>query len=308
MRSCSATTVLGQFSVACRARARKFLAACALALAWSTVAHAAVDRWFVTSDGVRLHYEEAGRGPTLVFVPGWTMPAWIWNAQIADFSRRYHVIAFDPRSQGESEIAATGHDPERRGEDIAELLAQFGRERVVLVGWSLGVLDTLAYIHSHGDDRIAGLVLVDNSVGEDPAPQPIRAPAIRRPRHTPVRPMTREEAMRAFVIGMFHHPQPPDFIERLTEACLRTPAPIAAALKAYPVPRTYWREAVYATDRPILYIVRPGLAGQAANLGAHDPQAETIVLNDVGHAMFVDEPGEFDSLLLSFLYRRVWRY
>ena len=33
-------------------------------------------RYFKTSDGVRLHYLEAGTGPeTLVFVPGWMMPA-----------------------------------------------------------------------------------------------------------------------------------------------------------------------------------------------------------------------------------------
>lgn len=34
---------------------------------------------FTTSDGVELHYLEGGSGPPLVFVPGWTMPAWIWE-------------------------------------------------------------------------------------------------------------------------------------------------------------------------------------------------------------------------------------
>ena len=35
-----------------------------------------VDRWFVTSDSVRLHYLSggSGAGPTIIFVPGWTMP------------------------------------------------------------------------------------------------------------------------------------------------------------------------------------------------------------------------------------------
>ena len=42
------------------------------------------DHFFLTSDGVRLHYLEAGppNGHTLVLVPGWTMPAWIWMPQI----------------------------------------------------------------------------------------------------------------------------------------------------------------------------------------------------------------------------------
>ena len=38
------------------------------------------DHFFISSDDVRLHYLEAGPASanTLVFVPGWTMPAWIW--------------------------------------------------------------------------------------------------------------------------------------------------------------------------------------------------------------------------------------
>ena len=43
---------------------------------------------------------------------------------------------------------------------------------VLLVGWSLGVLDALAYLHAHGDAAVAGLVLVDNSIGEEPPPPP----------------------------------------------------------------------------------------------------------------------------------------
>lgn len=40
------------------------------------------DGSFITSDGVKLHYLESGTGPTILFVPGWTMPAEIWQPQI----------------------------------------------------------------------------------------------------------------------------------------------------------------------------------------------------------------------------------
>jgi microsomal epoxide hydrolase len=285
---------------------RVLLAILALALAMAAPRQAAAgqDRWFVTSDGVRLHYNEAGRGKTIVLVPGWTMPAWIWNAQINDLSRFYHVVAFDPRSQGESDIAPSGHEPVRRGQDIAELIAQLGPTPVVLVGWSLGVLDALAYVHNSGDSHLAGLVLVDNSVGEDPPPSPAppsRAPSNRRSKRVP-----REVSMRNFVRGMFVHPQSDAYVERLTETCLRTPPAAAAALLSYPVPRSYWRDAIYSTLRPVLYIVRPRLAGQAANLVAHHAAAESAVWDDVGHAMFVDAPERFDATVYSFIKRRIW--
>ncbi|MBU6496896.1 MAG: alpha/beta hydrolase [Rhodospirillales bacterium] len=259
----------------------------------------ASDRSFLSSDGVRLHYIERGRGPTIVLVPGWTMPAWIWQRQIEDFSHTYHVVAFDPRGQGASAIAPSGYEPGRRGQDIAELLTRLGGPPVLLVGWSLGVLDVLAYVHAHGDSRIAGLVLVDNSVGEDPPPA--FHPALPGPR------VPRPVKMRRFVRGMFATPQPQAWLNRLTAATLRLPKRDADALLAYPVPRTYWKDAVYGTSRPILYIVRQGFAGQAENLQAHRPNTETVVLHGVGHALFVDEPARFDALVRAFIRRHVWR-
>lgn len=273
--------------------------------AWAATSATAADRWFTTSDGVRLHYIEQGAGRTIVLVPGWTMPAWIFQAQIADFSRTWHVVALDPRGQGESDVAASGYEPYRRGQDIAELLDRVGGQPVVLMGWSLGVLDALAYVHQYGDTRIAGLVLIDNSVGEDPAPAPSReaAPPRRRGRAPKI---SREEAMHAFVRGMFRTAPSADYLDRLTEATLRTPAWAASALLAYPVPRSFWRDAVYSTSKPVLYVVRPGLAGQAANLESHHAAADSVVMQGVGHALFVDDPVRFDATVVSFIRRRVW--
>lgn len=260
----------------------------------------AQDRFFVTSDGVRLHYLEAGQGHTIVLVPGWTMPAWIWQAQIDHFSRFYHVVALDPRSQGESEITWSGDEPFRRAEDIAELIARTGTDPVLLVGWSLGVLDALAYVRTHGDSRVAGLVLVDNSVGENPPPVASRHPrGYRKPPY--------EQWVELFVRGMFQRPVPAGYLDRLTETALRTPKAIAHELLAYPLPRTYWREAIYSTMKPILYVVRPHLAGQAANLQANHPGAETVVLQGAGHALFVDAADRFDALMEDFIRRRLWR-
>ena len=259
-------------------------------------------RYFETSDGVHLHYLEAGpRGAhVLVFVPGWTMPAWIWAPQIAAFSTRYRVVAFDPRGQGDSDTPTWGYNQNRRGQDIAELIARLQPQPVVVIGWSLGVLDTLAYVHTHGDTRLAGLVLVDNSVGEEPAPVLVAHHTYRPP------PASHEAAMRRFVDGMFRRPQPAAFLERLTEATLHTPLAACRELLSYPVPRTYWREAIFSTTKPVLYVVRPGFAAQAENLQRDRPDTETAVFTDAGHALFVDDAARFNALMAGFLRQRVW--
>jgi microsomal epoxide hydrolase len=287
------------------------LAACTARPAAAPMAAAAPpaphDGWFVTSDGVRLHYIDAGQGPPVVFVPGWTMPGWIFQQQVEAFSHQYRVIAFDPRGQGESDVPAGGYDQDRRGRDIADLLAHVSAgQRAVLVGWSLGVLDSLAYVHLAGDGALAGLVLIDNSVGEAPAPRPAPHPLARGPRR-PVIPASREVQMHSFVLSMFNRPPDEDYVDRLTEASLHTPQYAAAELRDYRVPREYWRDSLYTVHRPVLYVVTPRLSGQAANVALHDPYAETAMFADAGHALFVDDADRFDRLLADFLARRAFK-
>jgi len=172
---------------------------------------------------------------------------------------------------------------------------------MVLLAWSLAVLETLAYTHTHGDGRLDGVILVDNSVGEEPPPPPPEN--LRRGPKVP-----HDVMMRGFVRGMFRRPQPQAYLDKLTQATLRVPEPASRSLLAYPVPRSYWRESIYAINKPILYVVRPKFAGQAQNLGRNHPNAESVVLNnDVGHALFVDDPAGFDTLVLDFIRRKVWR-
>jgi pimeloyl-ACP methyl ester carboxylesterase len=157
-------------------------------------------------------------------VPGRTVPGWIFGPQQTAFDRQYQVVEFDPRGQGASEVTASGYNQARRGADIGDLLRLLPG-RVVLVGWSLGVLDSLAYIHQAGDARLAGLVLIDNSVGENPPPLPDHG--------VPVPVLSRDAARRRFVVGMFRTPQPEAYIDRLTAGCRGAAAlPGAAQLLA----------------------------------------------------------------------------
>jgi microsomal epoxide hydrolase len=257
---------------------------------------AAESHFFTSSDGVRLHYAEQGAGETLVFVPGWLMPAAIWAPQMDYFASRYRVVAFDPRSQGDSQLAPSGNNIRRRAQDLHELIEHLGAKRVVLVGWSLAVMESLLYIHTYGDGRIAALVLVDNSVGELP-PQTggttIPAPV----------PWTREGEMADFVRAIIKSPQSPEYLAKITASALRTPPATGRSLLAISYPRTFWRSVVYSTRRPLLYAVTPVLQGQAENLKRKRKRTSIEVFANAGHALFVDEPERFNAVLDAFLHR-----
>lgn len=259
----------------------------------------AESRYFTATDGARLHYLEVGSGPTIVFVPGWRMPAEIWSPQIVHFSRRHRVVAFDPRAQGRSQITAAGYTLERRALDIKELLERIGGEPVVLVGWSLGVLESLAYAREHGDKRFAALVLVDNSIGEEPPPS-FDPTFLERLRRDP--PAT----VRGFVRGMYRTPQSSAYLEGIARAALRVPLDASIALLSYPRAREYWRESAYGVSRPVLYAVSPRFREQAQNFKARRPQAHIEVFEKAGHALFVDEAARFNALLEEFIASAVW--
>jgi microsomal epoxide hydrolase len=112
--------------------------------------------------------------------------------------------------------------------------------------------------------------------------------------------------MHAFVAGMFRTRQSAFYLNRLTEATLRLPEPDARALLAYPVPRSFWREAIFSTGKPVLYIVRPHLSGQANNLLIDRPNTQIAIFPTAGHALFVDAAPRFDALMASFLRTQVW--
>jgi len=279
-------------------RRRALIAAAVAAVAVPVVAAAEAARWFRTSDGVRLRYLEAGAGRAVVFVPGWCMPGRIFAPQIAALARRWRVVALDPRGQGESEVPRDGYEPTRRGQDIGDLLAHLGGGRVVLAGWSLGVLDVLSYANLAGDGRIAGLVLIDNSVGEGapPPPRPSRFFQNLRQR--------RDATVRGFVASMYRTPQEAAYLDGLAREAQRMPVEASIRLLSYPRPREFWRDSLYAVRRPVYYAVTPRLRGQAEAVAQKHPQPIVEVFEAAGHALFVDEAARFNASLEDFLARR----
>ena len=280
------------------ARRRLLLAAALTAAGASRHAHgmAPTRSEFRTSDGVRLSLLEAGRRgpqPSVLLLPGWGMPASLWTETLRALAPQRHAVALDPRGQGESEVPPNGYTIERRVADLAELIARL--ERVVLVGWSLGVLESLHYAHLHGEDRLAGLVLVDNSVGEPPAPKP--TDFLKRLR------ADRAATLDRFVRGMFAAPPPESLIAEVTRSALRTSLEQSIALLSYPLPREHWRNIARALRVPLAYLVTRRFAEQAQNLKAARPATTIEVFDGAGHALFIDQPARFGASLDAFLSR-----
>ena len=249
---------------------------------------------FTTSDGVRLSYLRRGQPGgrlSILLVPGWSLPASVWSAQIDALGSSRTVFALDPRGQGESDIPDHGYDISTRARDLHEFAA--AHAPVIVVGWSLAALETLQAIHLYGSAPFAGVVLVDSSVGEDPAPAP-GTPFTDRLR------VEREPALEDFMRAIFVNARPETELRGLVDGALRLPLEASLSLLPALIPREHWREIVRALDRPMLYAVTPQFSEQAFNLRQHRRRTRVEVFHRSGHALFADEPDRFNRLLVHF--------
>jgi non-heme chloroperoxidase len=255
------------------------------------------DGSFTTSDGVKIHYLESGTGPIILFVPGWTMPAEIWQPQIEYFSKKYHVVAVDPRSQGASDKPAEGNYPGRRAQDYKELIDHLGGSPVVMVGWSLAVHEALTYVEMFGTDKLSGLVLVDLNV-YTPSTQEERDSRYAMLHNFQA---DRKQFAATFVRGMYHKPQPEQYLESVTAASLKTPTNSAVAMLAELAVKNDLRPALPKLNIPVLAAMTENNRSAAELITSSVPGSQAEVFEDAGHCLFVDDADRFNTELDNFL-------
>ena len=276
----------------------KFAAILVCVLSAPSLIAQAKSEFFKTSDGIKIHYLEAGGGRPIVFIPGWTMPAWIWQKQIDEFSKTYHVIAVDPRSQGESDKPPYGHMPETRARDYKELVDQLALKQPVLVGWSMACGELVKYVEQFGTDNIAGLVLVDGYLSDKASPEMVTGISGWMNQLQ----LDRQKQADGFVRTMFKKPQPEDYLKRIIDASAQVPADTAVVLIYNMIAVKDFSVGLARMNRPVLFTYQPesqqtadylkSKLGDKLRLGRFDGD---------GHALFIDDPQKFNRAVEEFV-------
>ena len=258
------------------------------------------------SDELTIHYVSLGEGRPLVFIPGWTMTTEAFEKNLALLSRRFRVIACDPRSHGRSSVVPTGNHYMRHGRDLAALIRELGLKDAVLLGWSAGALACYSYFQQFGFDSVSAFVNIDQS------PRPLQDSAAdwgigqRRVLRRLIAAVTapdQSEMVRQFAMTVLGADEA--FVDRAVANSLNTPAHIAALLLADSALCDYRDVArEVAAQLPVLHFVSERDSAAASRwIEANTPDAEVRVLG--GHLMFREHPEEFNRELLRFLETRL---
>jgi pimeloyl-ACP methyl ester carboxylesterase len=117
---------------------------------------------FASTNGIKMHYVEAGSGPLVVLCHGWPESWYSWRHQLQALAEAgYHVVAPDQRGYGQTDkpAAVEAYNILNLVGDIVGLVNSLGEERAVIVGhdWGAPVAWTAALIRT---DMFRGLGLL----------------------------------------------------------------------------------------------------------------------------------------------------
>jgi pimeloyl-ACP methyl ester carboxylesterase len=281
----------------------------------------------VTShDGTKLHVEELGSGPCLVFAHGFSLTQDAWHYQRRDLPDRFRCVFFDQRGHGRSgQPQRDDYSLEALARDLRAVLDWTGEERVVVVAHSMGGMATLKFAELFPEelgDRVAGLALVGSTYldtvrgmtaavtarGAYRAQRALITGAFRFMGQDPVRANQLRRrgsdlgylGTRLFGFGSEPSPSQVAFIDRTLAG-----TDVEVWAKVFPSLIDFDLSEVLETLRlPALIAVgdkdRITPPTAARHMAEKIPGARLLVLEDAGHCAFLEEHEVFDAELAAF--------
>ena len=245
----------------------------------------------IDRDGVVIHYEVEGDGPTLLLTHGYCASGRMWARQRAALADRYRVVSWDLRGHGASdspEDAAAYSESLSLG-DMAAILDATTDGPAVIAGHSLGGFLSLAFCMTH-PERVRALALFSTGPGyrKDDAREQWNAYA-------------EKQALRYETRGLGGVPRGP----MTEEAGHRSALGLALAARGI----LAQRDARVIDGLPFIEVPTLLLIGSedARYFGGMDYMAAKIAnavserVPGAGHALNLDAPDAFDAMLGRFL-------
>jgi pimeloyl-ACP methyl ester carboxylesterase len=266
---------------------------------------------YADSDGVRLYFEDSGKGATIVFVHEFADDLRSWEPQMRFFSRRYRCIAFNARGYPPSDVpkSRSKYSQAIAADDIANVMREFGVSKAHIVGCSMGGYATVHFGLTYPKMALS-LTAVGVGYGSDPdkREQFLSDTEVMAKRFDE---LGTAEAVKPYQVGpsrvQLQNKDPRGFAQFCAEFAKHSALGSANTLRGV------------QAKRPTVYALKRGLSQLRVPLhvvsGDEDnnclepglfmkrmcPSAWLTVVPNTGHAVNVEEPDLFNRLTAEFL-------
>jgi pimeloyl-ACP methyl ester carboxylesterase len=266
---------------------------------------------YADAQGIKLYYEEAGRGTPIVFVHEFADDLHSWEAQIRYFSRRYRCIAFNARGYPPSDVpkAVSKYSQALATDDIATVMRHLKIPKAHIIGCSMG-----GYATIHFGLRYARLALSLTAVGAGYGSDPDKRAQFMRDTEVMARrfeELGTPEAIKPYQVGparvQFQNKDPRGFAHFCAEFAKHSALGSANTLRGVQAKRP----TIYSLERGLKNLKVPlhVVSGDEDNLCLEPGifikrvciAASLTVVAKSGHAVNREEPDLFNRLTAEFL-------
>src|SRR5262252_9878894 len=254
---------------------------------------------FLEVDGAKLYYEECGSGPhVVVLVHDGVLDSAAWDEVWPEFCKHFHTIRYDRRGYGRSPVATQGY---YATDDLAAVLRQLKLKRVAIVGSSHGGEISINFTLDH-PEMVEQLVLVGAVVGGMPYTKHFleRGDVLGKP----LEKGDIKGAIAAATADKYLTAPGSDAAKkRMADILSANPQDLTHPELELPVKPALAR--LGEIHIPTLLLVGdadiPDVHAHAGAIEAGIPRARRVVINDVGHLMYLEKPAEFSRIVIEFL-------
>ena len=255
----------------------------------------------LTANGIEINYEIEGQGPVVTFSHSLACSLAMWDEQVAALRGRYRVLRYDTRGHGGTSAPAGAYTLEQLADDLHALLGGLGITETHFVGLSMGGMIGQVYALKH-PERVKSLVLCDTTSRYPAAAAPIWEERIRTTEAKGMEPHVEPTLGRWFTAPF--RARRKDMMTRVG-ALIRDTPPQGYIGCCYAIPKINVTDRLGAVTVPALVIVGeedPGTPVEMArDIQAALPSAELAVLRSASHLSNLEQPEEFNRVLLRFL-------
>jgi len=253
------------------------------------------------ANGIDIHYVIEGEGPVVTMSHSLGADLSMWDDQARALRDRYRVLRFDTRGHGQASAPPGPYSLEQMAEDLRGLLTGLGIAETHFVGLSMGGMIGQVFALKY-PPMVRSLVLCDTTSRYPKEATPVWEERFRAVKAKGMEPMVEPTLQRWFTAPFRERRR--DVMDRVRTMLRGTP-PQGYIGCAHAILTIDVTDQLSAVRCPALVIVGeedPGTPVEMARaIHAALPSAELAILRSAAHLSNMEQPEEFNRVLLGFL-------
>ena len=257
-------------------------------------------------NGIKIYYEEQGKGEPLILINGLAFPMDLWFFQIRELAKDFRVIALDNRGIGRTDQPDEAYSIAMMAADAVGLLKALGIEKAHVAGLSMGGFISQEIALSY-PEVVNRLVLIATGMGgarSQELGKPFWEKTAAAIYGKPPAEVYRTDLTMMSAPGFVE--KHPDILEQAVALRMKHPQPLNAFLRQFAACNVFDNNSraqnisqptmiILGQDDPIFPIPL------ADDFRQKLPQAKMIIYENCGHAILLEKPDQLSRDIREFL-------